>query len=80
MNNYNQVFFAIKKYAAIQGMLTGGHCFEVISRESNVSYTLLFPYLTNLQKLGLINYSFEENFIELTEFGQKTEKIFGEDN
>jgi hypothetical protein len=45
-------------------MLRGTHCFEVVSRDSGVSYSALFPYLTNLQKLGLINYSFEENFIE----------------
>lgn len=76
MNNYNQVFFTIKKYSLIDGMLRGTHCFEVVSRDSGVSYSALFPYLTNLQKLGLINYSFEENFIELTEFGRISEKIF----
>lgn len=77
MNNYDRVFSSIKKFSAITGFLKGDNCFEVIIRDANVSYTALFAYLTNLQNLGLIKYSYENSFIELTELGEKQEKLFG---
>ena len=77
MNNYDRVFSSIKKYSAIDGFLKGDSCFEVIVRDAQVSYGTLFPYLTNLQDLGFIKYSFDDSFIELTELGEKQEKLFG---
>jgi len=76
MNSYNRVFASIQRLSETKDFLKGTHCFDMIRDAANVPFSRLFDFLTSLQNLGLINYSFEDNYIELTELGKKQDKLF----
>ena len=75
MNNFNAVFETVKKHCD-HSRVTGGSQFEAISQETGIPFERLDFYLSTLQDLGLIKYSFSEQVIELTSFGSKQEKLF----
>jgi Mn-dependent DtxR family transcriptional regulator len=80
MNNFNNVFLIIKKYSGEKGMMEGKGIFERIARDANITPAKLVFVLKTLQDLGLIKYSTEGEYIKLTAFGKKQERLFMDGN
>ena len=76
MNNFNNVFLTIRKYCGDKGMMEGKGIFERVAKETDIPVARLMFMLNTLQDLQLIKYSTEENYIKLTSFGKKQERLF----
>ena len=78
MNNFNKVFLVVKAHCEKQKNLAEVRTFDTIARESGVPLSKLPMYLEHLQKMDLIKYSMEEQYIYLTAFGKKQEQLVKE--
>jgi hypothetical protein len=74
MNNFNQIFLAVKKHCS-DGCSEDGRFYN-ISETANVPIEKLDFYLSTLQDLGLIKYSWKNQTIHLTNFGKKQQRLF----
>jgi hypothetical protein len=76
MNNFNNIFLAIKKHCDKDGVLKAPDCFETIAKEVGVPVAKIDFFLNTLQELQLIKYSVSDHYIKLTSFGRKQERLF----
>jgi len=76
MNMFNEVFISIKDYCNKKEIKTGSDCFEEIAQGLDLSVHQLDFYLSTLQTLELIKYSWNNKTIQLTAFGKKQDRLF----
>jgi len=74
MDDFDRVFFAVKKECGKQTKFAEVYSLEIIAKESKIPLNKLPLYLHHLQELGLIKYSVNDNYIYLTALGKKKEK------
>ena len=75
MNNFNNVFLAVKSQCEKQKRFAEVGSFEAIAKEANVPIGKLETYFKHLQDIGLIRYSMTERYVHLTSFGSKQEML-----
>jgi hypothetical protein len=78
MNNFNTVFLAVKEKCGDAEIIEGSTCFEDISSAANIPLPRLDFYLETLASVGLIKYSTDRRFIQLTPYGKIKDRIFAD--
>jgi hypothetical protein len=78
MNNFNTVFRAVKEQCGKAEKIEGSKSFEAISTAANIPAQRLDFYLETLESVGLIKYSIEKWFIQLTPYGKVKDRIFAD--
>ena len=77
MNTFNSVFLAVKEYCSRNSETPAGvNGFAEISYKADVPFEKLDFYLSTLQDLGLIKYSWVDKTVILTKFGKMQERLF----
>jgi len=75
LNNFDNVFLAIKKYNSDDNFDVNENCFEIIARSANIPLKKLNFYLSALKDFGLIEYSWDDSFVHLTLFGRNQNRL-----
>lgn len=73
MNNFNNVFLALKKHCT---EFISTECLEQVAKETNIDRSRLDTYLNTLNDLSLIKYSHKDNLIMFTPLGKSTQEVF----
>ncbi len=72
-NNFKKVFSIIKHHCGDKTEFAHADCFKLVAKGAHVPLKQVDQYLGLLQDFGLIKYSMEEKYIQLTPFGKKLE-------
>ena len=76
MNNFNEVFAAVKEVCGTSGVIEDTECFRSITKKTGIQPHRLIFYLDTLESIGLIKYNADRNYIKLTEYGMLKKKLF----
>ncbi len=76
MTNYNALFAAIKKFCGEPGQIEEKERFDSILKEAGIPKDRTHFYLDCLQELDLIEYSYKDKYIRLTQPGKEKNMLF----
>ncbi len=76
--NFKKVLSIIKHHCGDSTSFSHEDCFSKVATDANVPLKQIQLYLDLLQDFGLVKYSMEEKFIELTPFGKKLDVVIKE--
>ena len=69
--NFKKVLSTIKHHCGDNTSFSHEDCFKLVATDADVPFNEIDVYLSLLQDFGLVKYSMEEKYIELTPFGKR---------